>query len=452
MQELWCEKYRPRTIKEYVFKDEHQKEQILKWIKTKAIPQLIFTGGPGTGKCLGGSEIIDIKLTNTNNKNIQIPIKEFFQKFNIDNIDYDTLVKINVPVYILSPTGYVLINAFVKKQHEVAKYTFNNNQSIICSIKHIVFNNGIPKFIDHCQSIDTVNTPLYIKNVEYLGTQDVYDVALDPPHQYITPNGIIHHNTTLAKILFNELDVNELDILELNASRTNSIDDVRNKIVNFIQTIPFGDFKAVLLDEADFLSMQSQAALRGLLEEYHSNARFIFTANYRNKIIPALHSRCQGFHIEKLDAVEFTAKTAEILIAENIEFNLDVLDTFVKSTYPDLRKCINSLQMNSINGKLVVPDADDTSSSDYRVKMVELFKEGRITDARKLICSQIRAEEIEEIYTWLYSHLEYLGKTDQEQEDAILIIKRGMVDHPLCIDPEINLAATLIKLSRLSTT
>ena len=210
--------------------------------------------------------------------------------------------------------------------------------------------------------------------------------------------------------------------------------------------------KQILTHNCDFLSISAQAALRGLLEEYHANARFIFTANYRNKIIPALHSRCQGFHIEKLDLIEFTTKVAEILIAENIEFDLDILDTFVKSTYPDLRKCINSLQMNSINGKLVIPDINDTSSSDYKIKMIELFKEGRISDARKLVCSQVRAEEIEEIYTWLYSHLEYLGKTEQQQEDAILIIKRGMIDHTLCIDPEINLAATMIKLSRLHST
>ena len=87
--------------------------------------------------------------------------------------------------------------------------------------------------------------------------------------------------------------------------------------------IPFGDFKVVLLDEADYLSPNAQAALRGVMEEYHTTARFILTCNYPNRIIPALHSRCQGFHIAKIDQTEFTARKAEILIAE---FLLDFED------------------------------------------------------------------------------------------------------------------------------
>ena len=93
--------------------------------------------------------------------------------------------------------------------------------------------------------------------------------------------------TTLAKILFNELKINELDILEINASRDNSTDTVRDKITNFVQMIPFGDFKVVLLDEADYLTINAQAILRGLMEVYANNARFVLTCNYPNKIIPA---------------------------------------------------------------------------------------------------------------------------------------------------------------------
>lgn len=204
----------------------------------------------------------------------------------------------------------------------------------------------------------------------------------------------------------------------------------------------------ILTHNCDFLSINAQAALRGLLEEYHSTARFIFTANYPNKIIPALHSRCQGFHIEKLDLTEFTARTAEILIAENIEFDLDTLDTFVKAKYPDLRKCINMLQMNSIDGKLKIPNTDDSNSSDYKIAMVELFKMGKINEARKLLCSQARPDEMENILRWLYSNFTLFGTTNQQQENAILIIKQGMCDHTLCIDPEVNLSATLIRLAR----
>jgi DNA polymerase III delta prime subunit len=304
MKELWVEKYRPATIDGYVFRDNHQKEQVQSWIKQGTIPHLLFSGNAGIGK------------------------------------------------------------------------------------------------------------------------------------------------TTLAKILFNELGIQDLDILEINASRTNSVEDVRDKIVNFVQMIPFGDFKVVLLDEADYLSPNAQAALRGVMEEYHTTARFILTCNYPNRIIPALHSRCQGFHIERVDTDEFTARVATILMEEAVEFDLDTLDTFVKATYPDLRKCINTVQMNSLEGKLHTPEKGDTGEADYKIEMVELFKKGKISEARKLVCGQARPEEMEEIYRWLYDNVAIFGE-EALQEKAILIIKQGLVDHTLVSDPEINLAATLIRLSHL---
>ena len=254
--------------------------------------------------------------------------------------------------------------------------------------------------------------------------------------------------TTLAKILFNQLEINDLDILEINASRENNVDTVRDKIINFIQMIPFGDFKVVLLDEADYLSPNAQAALRGVMEEYHHTSRFILTCNYPNRIIPALHSRCQGFHIEKVDITEFTARVATILVEENIDFDLDTLDTFVKATYPDLRKCINTVQMNSMDGKLHTPEKGDTGEADYKIEMVGLFKAGKISEARKLVCSQARPEEMEDIYRWLYDNITLFGD-DAKQEKAVLIIKQGLVDHTLVSDAEINLAATLIRLSHL---
>jgi DNA polymerase III delta prime subunit len=267
------------------------------------------------------------------------------------------------------------------------------------------------------------------------------------PHLLFSGNAGIG-KTTLAKILFKELDLNDLDILEINASRTNSVEDVRDKIVNFVQMIPFGDFKVVLLDEADYLSPNAQAALRGVMEEYHTTARFILTCNYPNRIIPALHSRCQGFHIERVDITEFTARIATILMSETIDFDLDTLDTFVKATYPDLRKCINTVQMNSLEGKLHTPQKGDTGEQDYKLEMVALFKAGEISKARKLVCGQARPEEMEEIYRWLYDNVAIFGD-EQTQDKAILIIKQGLVDHTLVSDPEINLAATLIRLSHL---
>jgi len=304
MKDLWVEKYRPKTVSGYVFRDDHQRNQINTWIKDKSIPHLLLSGAAGIGK------------------------------------------------------------------------------------------------------------------------------------------------TTLAKVLINELGIEDYDVLEINASRTNSVDDVRDKITNFVQMIPFGPFKVVLLDEADYLSPNAQAALRGVMEEYHATSRFILTCNYPNRIIPAIHSRCQGFHVERTDITEFTARVATILVDENVEFDLDTLDLYVKVAYPDLRKCINLVQQNVNEGTLAAPNKADGGEADWKFDMVILFKAGKITEGRKLLCGKIRAEEMEEVYRWLYDNLEIFGES-KNQDQAIIVIKAGLVDHVVCADPEINLAATLVKLSRL---
>lgn len=309
MRELWVEKYRPKTVDGYVFRDETQRRQIQNWIKEGTIPHLMLSGSPGIGK------------------------------------------------------------------------------------------------------------------------------------------------TTLAKLLLNELEIPEFDVLELNASRERGIGEIRERITNFISMIPFGRFKVVLLDEADYLTQDAQAALRGVMEEYSSTSRFILTCNRPNQIIPAIHSRCQQMHFSSIDQTEFTARVATILVEEDVDFDLDTLDTYVKTTYPDLRKCINFVQQNTQDKKLTSPNSDDAGggSAEWRVEMVNLFKKGKIQDARKLVCSKARPEEIEEIYRWLYDNIDLFGKDDDTKDSALLIIKQGLVDHTLIADPEINLAACLVKLARLQS-
>ena len=255
--------------------------------------------------------------------------------------------------------------------------------------------------------------------------------------------------TTLAKVLLNTLEVDSYDILEINASRENSVDTIRDKITGFVQTMPFGEFKVVLLDEADYISPNGQAALRGVMEMYANTARFILTCNYPNRVIPALHSRCQGFHIERLDVTEFTTRVAKVMLSEGIEPNLDVLDSYVKATYPDLRKCSNLCQMNTVDGVLKSPQESDKGQSDYKLQMVDMIKEGKIREARILLCSQVRPDEMEDVFRWMYDNLELWSKTDEGQDKAILTIRKGLVNHSMVSDPEINLSATLVELAEI---
>ena len=257
--------------------------------------------------------------------------------------------------------------------------------------------------------------------------------------------------TTLAKLLVHQLGIDDYDILELNASRENNVDTVRERITNFVQTMPFGKFKIVLLDEADYLSPNAQAALRGVMEEYSQTARFILTCNYPHKIIPALHSRCQGFHMEKLDQTEFTARVATVLVNENVNVDIDTLDSYVKATYPDLRKCLNLVQMNTVDGQLQKPNEGDAGTADYKLAMVDLFKQGKIKEGRQLLASQARPEEMDDVFRWMYDNLDLWSKTDEGQDEAILIIRKGLVNHVSCADAEINLSATIVELSQINS-
>ena len=257
--------------------------------------------------------------------------------------------------------------------------------------------------------------------------------------------------TTLAKLLINELGVDEYDVLYANGSKEARKVEWVDKLISFCQTMPYGKFKVVLIDEADYMNPNSvQPALRNLMEDYSQTVRFILTCNYPTKIIPPLHSRCQGFQINKTDHTEFTARAATVLVTEGVEFDLDVLDTYVKATYPDLRKCLNLLQPNSQSGTLCPPSSADRSARDWKLECVDLFKHGRVREARALMCQSSNPEEANDIFTWMYNNLELWGTTPERQDQAIVIIRNGMVNIPLVADQEINLSATLIELSQIA--
>ena len=257
--------------------------------------------------------------------------------------------------------------------------------------------------------------------------------------------------TTLAKVLINELGVDEYDVMYVNGSKEGRKIEWVDKLISFVQTMPFGKFKVVLIDEADYMNKESvQPALRNLMEDYSSTVRFIMTCNYPHKIIDPIHSRCQGFHITKTDHTEFTARVATVLVEENMVFDLDVLDTYVKATYPDLRKCLNLVQMNSQSGTLAPPSATDKAARDWKLDCVDMFKRGQIRQARTLLCQSSTPEEAEDVFRWMYDNLDLWGNTDEQKDQAVVIIRNGIVNHNSVADVEINLSATLIELANIS--
>lgn len=258
--------------------------------------------------------------------------------------------------------------------------------------------------------------------------------------------------TTLAKLLIKELKVDEYDVLESNGSKEARKINWVDGLINFCSTMPFGDFKVVLIDEADYMNIHSvQPALRNLMEDYSRTVRFILTCNFPNKIMPAIHSRCeQGrLHIQKLDKNEFAARVATILVTENVEFDLDTLDFFVESKYPDLRKCLHMVQANSTTGKLVIPTDLNEDGRDWILDALPLFKAGKFNEARKIMCRQATPEDMDGMFTWMYNNLDVWSDTPEGQDKAIIIIRNAVVNSALVADQEINLSACFAELGQL---
>lgn len=255
--------------------------------------------------------------------------------------------------------------------------------------------------------------------------------------------------STLVKALLNELNVNPFDILEVNASKDNGVDYIRDTITRFSETMGYGEIRYVFLDEADGLSPSAQGTLRGTMEKYAASVRFLLTCNFPHKLIQAIHSRCETgrMHIEKLETGEFYMRLVDILDKESIEIDPDALESIVQKTYPDLRRGISMVQANAIDGKLQKPGEGSENVSDYRLDMIALFRSKKFKEARQLICTQIQQEEYEDIYRFMYENLDVWADGDSAKEDrCILQIRDGLVNHTLCSDLEINLSATLVEL------
>lgn len=258
--------------------------------------------------------------------------------------------------------------------------------------------------------------------------------------------------TSLARVIVNELGIEPSDVLKINAPREANIDLMRDSVKTFITSGGFGSgVKYVILEEADGATMRAQESLKADMEEYTASVRWILTSNSYRKIIPAIQDRCTKLDILKPDMEHYTNRMIEVLENEKIDFtsdaSLDALDIIIRKNYPSLRGCLRDLQRYSLTGILEKPGtgADDAASSDWKSAMLEMFRNGKLIDARKYLCSNVSKEEMDDVYRWLYDNHELFKDPDQ----AIIIIADGAYKHQVVADPEINLSATMTKLRML---
>lgn len=257
--------------------------------------------------------------------------------------------------------------------------------------------------------------------------------------------------TTLSKIIVNELGIDPLDVLIINASDENDVDTMRTKIKSFVSTYAINTElgKIVQLEEADYLSQNAQAILRQIMEEYCEVTKFILTCNYEHKIIPALRSRCQVFKFKAFDKNDIAEYVATILLAESVKFDLTHIDAYIAVGYPDIRKIINLLQQNTIDSILEEPKSIE--DGDYKFTLLDLLEIDKWEEIRRLLCNNVGIEEWPDIYKFLYQNISEHGKFKKKKiwEEAIIIISEYLYRNEQVADREINFAACAIKLSQL---
>jgi DNA polymerase III delta prime subunit len=250
--------------------------------------------------------------------------------------------------------------------------------------------------------------------------------------------------TTLAKLIVNSI---ECDYIIINASDENNVDTVRNKVKNFASSMGFKPFKIIIMDEFDYMTPNAQAILRNLMETFSKHCRFILTCNYVEKVIEPIQSRCQSFQIVPPTKKDVAIQMSKILKSENIEFDVKDLVPIIDSAYPDIRKVINTCQLNSNKGKLKV-DVQNLLENDYKMKVVDILKSSddkrnKYMKVRQAIIDS-KATDFSDLYTVLYDKVdEYAGANTS---GVILLLGDGVAKSAVAIDKEIIAASTLIQI------
>jgi len=250
--------------------------------------------------------------------------------------------------------------------------------------------------------------------------------------------------TSLAKIIVK--DILKCQYLYINASDENGIDTIRTKVLNFAQTKSlFGQIKVIILDECDGLSIDAQKALRNSIEEYHDLTRFVLTANYKHKIIPALQSRCQIFDIS-YDKNQYLTKLISIVKAEELKINKEDFTRIVNNCYPDFRKGINALQ------KYYLSDGKENScnnTQEFLDGLIDLLTQKKYFLIRKTIIENEASfnNDYDELFKRLFDYMYINPMTEEKKRDCLITISRYFYQNSQCIDQEINFYSCILDLN-----
>ena len=253
--------------------------------------------------------------------------------------------------------------------------------------------------------------------------------------------------TTLSKLIVNNLDC---DYLFLNASDERGIDTIRDKVQGFASSASFKPIKIIILDEADFLTIQAQASLRNIIETFSRTTRFILTCNYLERIIDPLQSRCQVLKITPPSKKEVAKHIANILDKEEINYELEDLVLIVNKHYPDVRKILNTCQVNTVDNSLQI-NKNIIVSSSYKDSLLKELKSPSKTSFKNIrqILADSNLDDFEEIYRFLYDNLDEYGNNDLAKAMIVIEIENYMYHANFRIDKEINVMALICAILKI---
>lgn len=385
-------------------------------------------------------------------KKITLTFEQLFDLYST-GIENNKIHNTNKKIYTKSPSGTLVeIKGLIRKTNNtMVKASFTNGIKHKMSNKHLLKTTNGFKFVKNLNKDDKIcvykESPTKLKNIkEYKSNGIAYDICLDHPHEYITPNKLIHHNTTSARIIVDQLIKDSDDVLLLNGSSTTGVNTFRDTIEPYLKSPAFSsNHKIVYIDEFDYMTSNAQADMRHIMEKYAEVGRFICTANYKSKIIDPLHSRFQTFEMKTISN-EFALKYCEnILKGENVEYDIDTIKLVIKSLSPDIRKIVNTLQRNVIDGKLEGVSKDQITSIEN--KIIALFIQ---------ICDSIGKPNLKNTLNIKIPEIQNVFSTDGEPDYhsvylqlfnssipswAKIVVNKYNNDHQSCAVPQMHFMA-----------